>query len=195
MKLSGNTVLITGGGSGIELALAKEFARLDNQVIIAGRSPQKLDIAAGKGLKTAIADMSDLVSIENLAEQVIRDFPALNVVIHNAGVSRIENLLEGGDSKIAEEIITTNLLGPMRLTNALLPHLLTQETAAIMTVSSGLAFLPNAQAPTYSATKAALHSYSQSLRYQLKNTAIEVPHGQRCRSTLAVCGRKQSADF
>lgn len=174
MKLSGNTILITGGGSGIGLALAEEFARLDNQVIVAGRSPQKLEIAARKGLKTATADMSDSASIENLAEQVIKDFPALNVVIHNAGISRIENLLEGGDSKIEEEIIATNLLGPMRLTNALLPHLLTQETGAIMTVSSGLAFLPNAQAPTYSATKAAIHSYSQSLRYQLKDTAIEV---------------------
>lgn len=174
MQLSGNTILITGGGSGIGLALAEAFAELDNEIIVAARSPQKVEIATQKGFVTETADMSDLASIKNLAERMIEKFPALNVVIHNAGISRIENFLEGVDTKSVEEIIATNLLGPMRLTNALLPHFLKQKSATVMTVSSGLAFLPNAQSPTYSATKAALHSYTQSLRYQFKDTAVRV---------------------
>lgn len=174
MKMTGNTILITGGGSGIGLALAEQFAKLDNQVIVAARSLEKLEIAAQNGFKTETADMSDMASIQNLARRAVKNYPTLNVVIHNAGISRIENFLEGVEAKIEEEIVATNLLGPMRLTNALLPHLLKQVSAVIMTVSSGLAFLPNAQAPTYSATKAAIHSYTQSLRYQLKDTAVEV---------------------
>ena len=174
MKMTGNTILITGAGSGIGLALAEEFAALGNEVIVAVRSPEKMELAARKGGKAERADLSDAASTRSLASRVIETYPALNVVIHNAGISRNENYLEGVDEGIEEEIIATNLLGPMRLTNALLPHLLQQESAVIMTVSSGLAFLPNAQAPTYSATKAALHSYTQSLRYQLKDTAIEV---------------------
>lgn len=174
MKMNGNTILITGAGSGIGLALAEEFAKLDNEVIVAARSPEKLEVAAQKGFKTETADMSNPASIQMLARRVVENYPALNVVIHNAGISRVENYLEGVDAEIEEEMIATNLLGPMRLTNALLPHLLKQKSAVIMTVSSNLAFLPNAQAPTYSATKAAIHSYTQSLRYQLKDTAIEV---------------------
>ena len=174
MKMNGNTILITGGGSGIGLALAEEFAKMGNEVIVAGRSPEKLEIAAQKGLKTETADLSEAASIANLAKRVIAHYPALNVVIHNAGISRFENFLAGADSSIAEETIATNFLAPVRLTNALLPHLLKQESAAIMTVSSGLAFMPNAQTATYSATKAALHSYTQSLRYQLINTGVEV---------------------
>ena len=174
MKMSANTILITGSGSGIGLALAEEFAKLGNQVIIAARSPEKLEIAARKGFKTETADMSNFPSIQSLAKRVIQNFPSLNVVIHNAGISKIENFIKGVDAKIQEEIIATNLLGPMRLTDALLPHLLKQKSGAIMTVSSGLAFLPNAQSPTYCATKAAIHSYTQSLRYQLKDTAIQV---------------------
>jgi uncharacterized oxidoreductase len=174
MKMTGNTILITGAGSGIGLALAREFAELGNEVIVAVRSPEKLEIAARQGFKIEKADLSDAASIRNLASRVIENYPALNVVIHNAGISRTENYLEGVDESIQEEIVATNFLGPMRLTDALLPHLLKQESAVIMTVSSGLAFLPNAQAPTYSATKAAIHSYTQSLRYQLKETAVEV---------------------
>lgn len=172
--MTGNTILITGAGSGIGLALAEEFAKLNNKVIVAARSPDKLEIAEQKGFKTEMADMSKLPSIQNLAKRVTENYPSLNVVIHNAGISKIEDLIEGVDAKIAEETIATNLLGPIRLTDALLPHLLTQKSAVIMTVSSGLGFLPLAQAPTYSATKAAIHSYTQSLRYQLEDTAIEV---------------------
>ncbi len=174
MKLTENTILITGAGSGIGLALAEEFAKLGNQVIVAARSKEKLERAAQKGLQTVTADVSNLESIQTLASSVIKKYPALNVVIHNAGISRYENYLEVVDAKFEEEMVATNILGPIRLTNALLPHLLQQKSAVIMTVSSGLAFMPNAQAPTYSATKAAIHSYTQSLRYQLKETAVEV---------------------
>ena len=174
MKLNGNTILITGGGSGIGLGLAEAFAKLDNQVIIAGRSPEKLERVREKGFVTETVDLSNLASIKNLAERVTENYPALNVVIHSAGLAKNENLSTGADAGIEEEIITTNILGPMRLTNALLPHLLKQESATIMPISSGLAFMPNAQAPTYSSTKAAIHSYAQSLRYQLKDTSVEV---------------------
>lgn len=174
MNLNGNTILITGAGSGIGLALAEEFAKLGNQVIVAARSKEKLEIAAQKGLQTVTADVSNLENIKTLAGSVIEKYPVLNVVIHNAGISRYENYLEKVDDEFEEEMVATNILGPIRLTNALLPHLLQQESAVVMTVSSGLAFMPNAQAPTYSATKAAIHSYTESLRYQLKETNIEV---------------------
>lgn len=174
MKLNGNTILITGATSGIGLGLAEAFAELDNQVIAAGRSPEKLAKVAQKGFFTETADLSDSASIKNLAERVVENHPTLNVVIHNAGIAEVENLTGGADVGIEEEIITTNILGPMRLTNALLPHLLKQDSAMIMLVSSGLAFVPNAQTPTYSATKAAIHSYAQSLRFQLEDTPVEV---------------------
>ena len=149
MNMTGNTILITGGGSGIGLALAEEFVALDNEVIVAARSPGKRDAAERRGLKTIVADVSDSASIQALATRVIQEFPKTNVVVHNAAISKREDLVQGGDSKLQEETVATNLLGPMRLTNALLPHLLRQPCAAILIVSSGLAFVPSAFAPTY----------------------------------------------
>jgi uncharacterized oxidoreductase len=119
-------------------------------------------------------DMSNEKSIHELAQNAIREFPALNVVIHNAGVMKNENLIKGNHHGISRETIDTNLLGPMYLTDALLPHFLKQPSATIMTVSSGLAFTPLNMTPTYSATKAAIHSYTQALRYQLKDTKVDV---------------------
>ena len=174
MNMTGNTILITGAGSGIGLALAEEFARMDNQVIVAARSPEKLKAAEQRGLATIPADVSDAASIQALATTVIVEFPKTNVVVHNAAVSRREDLVRGGNLNVQEETVETNLLGPMRLTTALMPHLLKQRSAAILIVSSGLAFVPSAFVPTYSATKAALHSYAQSLRFQLRQTAIQV---------------------
>jgi uncharacterized oxidoreductase len=174
MNMTGNTILITGAGSGIGLALAAEFVRMDNQVIVAARSPAKLKAAERRGLKTIVADVADSASIQALATRVIQEFPKTNVVVHNAAISKREDLVRGGDSRLQEETVATNLLGPMRLTNALMPHLLEQRSAAILIVSSGLAFVPSAFAPTYSATKAALHSYAQSLRFQLRQTSIQV---------------------
>jgi uncharacterized oxidoreductase len=177
MNLKNNTVLITGGATGIGLGLAEEFLKLENQVIIAGRTQSKLDQAASKNnrLKTMTVDMSNYASIKDFASEVIKKYPSLNVVIHSAGVMKAEDLLsEGHQRNENDETIETNFLGPIRLTEMLLPHLRKQPTAAIMTVTSGLAFTPLAMYPTYCATKAAIHSYTQSLRYQLKDTKIEV---------------------
>ena len=126
-------------------------------------------------MKSVTLDVSDPKSIQSFAAQVTKDYPSLNVLINNAGIMGHENLLEtSNDLSTAEKTITTNLLGPIRLTAALLPSLRKQPRATIMTVSSGLAFVPFAVTPTYCATKAAIHSYTQSLRYQLKATKVEV---------------------
>jgi uncharacterized oxidoreductase len=175
MQLTGNTILITGGGSGIGRALAEALHAEGNHVVIAGRRKKQLDetVAANPGIKSTILDIADASSIRSFVERVSTDFPGLNVVIQNAGIMRHE-LIEKGEVADAEAIVTTNLLGPIRLTAALLPQLLKQPHAAILTVSSGLAFVPLVMTPTYCATKAAIHSYTQSLRYQLQNTAIQV---------------------
>lgn len=175
MQISGNTILITGGGSGIGRALAEAFHAEGNQIIIAGRRQQSLDetTANNPGMKSIVLDIENNDAIQNCAAQLKLDYPALNVVIHNAGIMRTESI-QAGKVDDAEAIITTNLLGPIRLTALLLPLLEAQPHATIMTVSSGLAFLPTVIAPTYCATKAAIHSYTQSLRYQLKDTAVQV---------------------
>jgi uncharacterized oxidoreductase len=177
MNITGNTILITGGGSGIGRSLAEAFHKLGNKVIIAGRRKQVLDetTAANPGMASTVLNIEDPVDIRKVAAQLATDHPTLNAVIHNAGIMRPENLLaQQPDLTDAEAIIATNLLGPIRLTAALLPQLQKQPHAAILTVSSGLAFIPMAITPTYNATKAAIHSWSQSLRYQLKSTNIQV---------------------
>lgn len=177
MKLSNNTVLITGGGSGIGRALAEAFHAAGSKVVIAGRRRSALDeVAKGHpGISTVALDIEDGPAIPSFVETLLGEHPALNVVIHNAGIMRLENLRSApAPLSDAETTIATNLLGPIRLTSALLPHLLKQESAAILTVTSGLAFTPLAGFPTYCATKAALHSYSESLRYQLRDTRVEV---------------------
>tara|TARA_R110002124_G_scaffold1797_1_gene11330 strand:- start:299 stop:1051 length:753 start_codon:yes stop_codon:yes gene_type:complete len=177
MQITGNTILITGGGSGIGRGLAEAFHAQGNQVIIAGRRQAALDAvtAANPGMTAFTVDMSDPASIAGLAAQVLAAHPALNAVINNAGIMVDEDILKAPDYlATAEDTIATNLLGPIRLTAALLPHLLAQPRATVLTVSSGLAFVPKASTPTYSATKAAIHSYSQSLRHQLRNTNVDV---------------------
>src|SRR6266567_7431910 len=177
MKTTENTILITGGGSGIGRGLAEAFHKKGNQVIIAGRGQKSLDetIAANPGMKSLTLDVSDPKSIQSFAAEVTKNYASLNVLINMAGIMQPENLLEKpGDLSTAEKTVTTNLLGPIRLTAALLPLLQKQPRATIMTVSSGLAFIPMAITPTYNATKAAIHSWSQSLRYQLKSTNVEV---------------------
>lgn len=177
MQMSGNTILITGGGSGIGRALAEAFHGLGNKVIIAGRRQSVLDetTAANPGMASLALDIEDPQAIRAFAARLTAEHPDLNVLINNAGVMRPENLRsQPEDLRDAEATVITNLLGPIRLTAALLPHLLDQPRAAILNVSSGLAFLPLALTPTYCATKAAIHSYTQSLRYQLKDTAVQV---------------------
>lgn len=175
MNISGNTILITGGGSGIGRGLAEAFHKLGNDVIIAGRRRQLLDetIAANPGMKSEVLDIDNAEAIRTFAARLTKNYPKLNAVIHNAGIMRNENL-KAGETKDAEAMIVTNLLGPIRLTAALLPALLAQPSATIITVSSGLAFVPLTMTPTYCATKAAIHSYTQSLRYELASTSVQV---------------------
>jgi uncharacterized oxidoreductase len=194
MQLTNNTILITGGASGIGLGLAEAFQKLNNTVIVAGRSQSKLETAKSKGLHTFTADLSNEQSIRSLASQATAQFPALNVVIHNAGTMANEKLTSRDNSQIATNTILTNLLGPIYLTNALLPHFLKQKSAAIITVTSGLAFVPLIMAPTYSASKAAIHSYTQSLRYQLKDTHIEVKELVPPYVRTALMGERQAGD-
>ncbi len=197
MKTTGNTILITGGGSGIGRGLAEAFHKLGNKVIIAGRRQQVLDetTAANPGMASAVLNIEDAASIRAFAAKLTADFPALNVVINNAGIMRPENLLtQSADVADAEATITTNLLGPIRLTAALLPHFLKQPHATIMTVSSGLAFIPMALTPTYNATKAAIHSYTQALRYQLKSTSVEVIELVPPYVQTELMGSQQAAD-
>ena len=175
MNLTGNTILITGGGSGIGRALAEQFHKRGNQVIIAGRRQDMLDqtTAANPGMKSILLNIEDPASIAAAAQKLTADFPRLNAVLNNAGIMRPEDVKKGATDD-SEAIVITNLLGPIRLTAALMPHLLKQPSATILNVSSGLAFVPLAMTPTYCATKAALHSYTESLRYQLKDTTIKV---------------------
>jgi len=170
MKASGNTILITGAGSGIGAALAQRFHGLGNTVIIAGRRRDALDdVASGHAnIIPMTLDVESADVVAKFARQVVAAHPALNVLINNAGIMKLEALEHARDLGDAEATITTNLLGPIRLTDALIDHLASQPDAVIVNVSSGLAFVPLTQAPTYSATKAAIHSYTVSLREVLK---------------------------
>lgn len=176
MDTKNNTILITGGGSGIGRGLAEAFHELGNQVIISGRRKNVLVevTAANPGMKSLALDIEDPAAVKAFAAKIIDGFPMLNAVIHNAGIARMENLKELKDVSDAEAMVATNVLGPIRLNAALLPHLLKQPKATVMTVSSGLAFVPLVASPTYSATKAFLHSYTVSLRHQLRGTKVQV---------------------
>ena len=177
MNITGNTILITGGGTGIGRALAEALHARGNRVIIAGRreGPLKAVADANPGMAWATLDVADPAAIRAFAAQVVRDHPALNVVINNAGIMQPEDLTaEPFDLDVVDATVATNLLGPIRLTAALLPHLRTQPAATVMTVTSGLAFIPLAATPTYNATKAAIHSWTISLRHQLRDTSVEV---------------------
>lgn len=175
MNLTGNTILITGGATGIGRALAEAFYARGNTVIIAGRKQSKLDevTAAHPGIQARTLDITDADTLPEVVATLLQDFPALNVVIHSAGIMRAEDL-RSGDLTDAEETIATNLLGVLRLNAALLAHLINQPQAAVLTISSGLAFMPMAMTPSYNASKAAIHSYTQSLRYQLRATPVQV---------------------
>lgn len=168
-------MLVTGGGSGIGRGIAEHLHRSGNDVVVAGRRRTVLAevTRANPGITALALDQSDPGDIARFVTELTALRPALNVLVNNAGVQRPEDLT-AGDTTDAELQVATNLLGPIRLTAALLPHLLRQPEAAIINVTSGLAFVPNAATPTYSATKAALHSYTQSLRCQLRDTSIEV---------------------
>ena len=177
MDISGNTILITGGGSGIGRGLAEAFAKEGNHVVIAGRRQATLDevTRANPEIESMTFDVSDPQAIKSFAEKVVAKYPKLNVLINNAGMMKPEMVAKSPtDISVAEATITTNLLGPIRLTAALLPQLMKQKKSIVMTTTSGLAFVPFPSAPSYSATKAAMHAYSIVLRHQLKDTSVEV---------------------
>jgi len=177
MKMSGNTVLITGGTSGIGFEMAKQFLKLGNKVLITGRDAGKIDKAmASLGDVAAFrSDVSHVNSIPALYAEITQKFPDLNILINNAGIMRTINLRDpqGGFEDVGDEI-EINLNGPIRMVKQFLPHLKSRKYAAIMNVTSGLAFIPLPICPIYCAAKAGLHSYTESLRIQLKGTRVGV---------------------
>jgi uncharacterized oxidoreductase len=176
MELSGNTILITGGTSGIGLELATQLSRRQNTVLVTGRDPHKLREIQQTlpGVHTYQSDVSDPAAIVSLYERVTNDFPDLNVLFNNAGEMRMLSLTGGHGLQDIGREIEINLLGPVRMVEQFLPFLTTKPHAAIINTSSGLAFVPLPSAPIYCATKAALHSYTQSLRVQLHDTHVKV---------------------
>nr|WP_084605875.1 SDR family NAD(P)-dependent oxidoreductase [Agreia bicolorata] len=176
MNITGNTIFIPGATSGLGLGLALRFQAAGNHVIVGGRRTELLDRIATEhpGIDAVQIDTADPSSIEKATQQVVAEHPELDTVILMAGIMEFEDLHTADFLETAERTIATNLLGPIRLIAALVPHLSSRPSATIMTVSSGLAFVPLPATPTYSATKAAIHSFSQSLRVQLADTSIQV---------------------
>jgi len=170
MNPTGNTILITGGGSGIGAALAQRFHDAGNTVIVAGRRLAALeDTIAGRANMHAIElDVDSAGGVADFARRLLAEHPAVNVLVNNAGIMRFETLDQARDLSDAEQTIATNLLGPIRLIDGLIGHLSSQPGAAIVNVTSGLAFVPLVATPTYNATKAAMHSYTVSLRAALR---------------------------
>lgn len=176
MKLSGNTIVITGGGSGIGRGLAEAFHKLDNQVIISGRRRGHLDqvVAANPGMAAIELDITDPASIDRAAIQLVRDHPGLNVLFNNAGIMLPDEAGGRIDERLLIDTITTNLMGPIRMSSALIEHLKQSDAAVIAYTSSILGFVPLVFTAVYSATKAALHSYVLSQRFLLKGTGVRV---------------------
>ncbi len=177
MKLSNNTILITGGGSGIGLAFAEKFLELGNDVLICGRDQQKLDAAQARhpGLKTFRCDLTHPDDTAVMVEKIKSDFPALNMLINNAGIQYNYRFDDGADhaTKIDHEI-NANFSSHLRLTDALLPLLTAKKVAAVVNISSALSIVPKESAPVYCATKAGVHIFSRALRYQLERSPVKV---------------------
>jgi uncharacterized oxidoreductase len=176
MKLTGNTIFITGGASGIGRGLAEALHKLGNQIIITGRRQSQLDATtrANPGMASVQLDIENPDSIAAVKKQLVAQFPSLNVLINNAGIMQIDDAAGGIDDGLLVSTVTTNLLGPIRLTSALIDQLKQQGSAAIIYNTSVLAYVPLAFAAVYSATKAALHSFVLSQRYKLKDTSVRV---------------------
>jgi uncharacterized oxidoreductase len=176
MNLTGNTVFITGGGSGIGRALAEALHKRGNQVIISGRRKGHLEATtkANPGMASVELNVEDPKSIATVTKKLIADFPKLNVLINNAGVMQVDDAAGAIDDELLVSTVTTNLLGPIRLTSALIEHLKKQKAATVIYNTSVLAYVPLALTAVYSSTKAALHSYTLSQRYKLKDTSVSV---------------------
>ncbi len=176
MDIASNTVLITGGASGIGFALAERFLQAGSAVIICGRRPDRLRAAQDKHphLTTRVCDVAKASDRLALCQWAVREFPGLNVLVNNAGIQRRLQLTPPEAWEDTHQEIAINLEAPVHLCTLLLPHLLQQPRPAIVNVTSGLGFVPMARVPVYSATKAALHSFTLSLRQQLSHTPIQV---------------------
>jgi uncharacterized oxidoreductase len=177
MNISGNTIFIPGSTSGIGLALALELQSRGNTVIIGGRRADRLKqiTADHPGLDSVVIDTTDPASIASAAQQVLARHPDLNVLIPMAGIMRVEDWNQPDDFLAsAESVITSNVLGPIRLIAAFIEHLQAQQAATIVTVSSGLAFTPLAATPSYSAAKAAIHLLSEAIRLQYADTSVQI---------------------
>jgi len=176
MKLTGNTILITGGGSGIGRGLAEALHQRKNQVIISGRRKDRLmEVAkANPGMAWVELNIEDPANISAVAAKMIAEHPDLNVLINNAGIMNIDDASVAIDEKLLVSTLTTNLMGPIRMTGALIEHLKRQPQAAVINITSVLGFVPLAVTAVYSSTKAAMHSYTMSLRYKLKDTSVSV---------------------
>jgi len=176
MKLTGNTIFITGGGSGIGRGLAEAFHKLGNKVIISGRRRAFLAdvVAANPGMEAVELDVTDPASIDTVAAKLITEHPALNVLINNAGIMLPDSAAGRIDEKLLTDTIATNLVGPIRMTSALVDHLKGRKDAAIVYTGSVVGFVPLAFTAVYSATKAALHSYALSQRFLLKDSSVRV---------------------
>ncbi|MEJ3718136.1 SDR family NAD(P)-dependent oxidoreductase [Paenibacillus polymyxa] len=176
MKLTGNTIFITGGGSGIGRALAEALHNLGNKVIISGRRKERLEetIKANPGMSAVELNVQDPASIKATAKQLIEEYPDVNVLINNAGIIQSDDAAGVIDEDVLISTVTTNLLGPIRLTSAFIEHLKAKEEAVVINTTSILGFVPLATTAIYSATKAALHTYTLSQRYMLKDTSVKV---------------------
>ncbi|AUO07891.1 short-chain dehydrogenase [Paenibacillus jamilae] len=176
MKLTGNTIFITGGGSGIGRALAEALHNLGNKVIISGRRKERLEetIKANPGMSAVELNVQDPASIKATAKQLIEKYPDVNVLINNAGIIQSDDAAGVIDEDVLISTVTTNLLGPIRLTSAFIEHLKAKEEAVVINTTSILGFVPLATTAVYSATKAALHTYTLSQRYMLKDTSVKV---------------------
>ena len=177
MKISGNTILVTGGTSGIGRALAEALHGKGNKVIIAGRRQALLDEVTGRhpGMVGLAVDLSDSAAIATFAEAVKNQFSDLNVLINNAGIAGVEDYTaETIDMTRAYSTIQTNITGVVQLSAALLPTLRAQPQSTLMVTTSGLAFVPYPPGPVYSATKAFMHNWLDALRVQLRKTSVEV---------------------
>ena len=176
MDPAGNTVLVTGGASGIGFALAERFLAAGSEVILCGRREEKLREAKDRHpeFHTRACDVASEADRVALFQWATGEFPRLNVLVNNAGIQRRLRLADQEDWPATREELVINLEAPIHLTRLAIPHLATRRPAAIVNVTSGLAFAPLARTPVYSATKAALHSFTLSTRHQLKDTGVEV---------------------
>jgi uncharacterized oxidoreductase len=177
MELKGNTVLVTGGATGIGLAIAQRFINAGSKVIVCGRREEKLKEVKSRfpNLHTYQCDLADDKEREKLYQHVMNEFPDINVLVNNAGVQRRFKLTDVNDSwDVVREEIAINIDALIHLSILFIPHLNKHKKAAIINVSSGLAFVPGAFAPVYSATKAAVHSFTLSLRHQLSNSPVQI---------------------